>query len=71
MSKALFVLKIFEFLSWIFAYGEKRLDKRAKADFKIYDVTDWTTKISRSKDNQAMKFGQLTEYNMRSIFLEK
>ena len=24
-----------------------------------------------SKDNQAMKFGQLTEYNMRNIFLEK
>ena len=29
------------------------------------------TKISRSKGNQAMKLGQLTEYNMRNIFLEK
>ena len=29
------------------------------------------TNISRSKDNQAMKFGQLIEYNMRNIFLEK
>ena len=27
--------------------------------------------ISRSKGNQTMKFGQLTEYNMRNIFLEK
>ena len=27
--------------------------------------------ISRSKDNQKMKLGQLTEYNMRNIFLEK
>ena len=27
--------------------------------------------ISRSKGNQTMKFGQLMEYNMRSIFLEK
>ena len=27
--------------------------------------------ISRSKDNQAMKFVQLMEYNMRNIFLEK
>ena len=27
--------------------------------------------ISRSKGNQAMKFGQLTEYNMGNIFLEK
>ena len=27
--------------------------------------------ISRSKSNQAMKFGQLIEYNMRNSFLEK
>ena len=27
--------------------------------------------ISRSKDNQAMKFGHLIEYNMTNIFLEK
>ena len=27
--------------------------------------------ISRSRDNQAMKFGQLIEYNMRNIFVEK
>ena len=26
--------------------------------------------ISRSKGNQAMKFGKLIEYNMRNIFLE-
>ena len=29
------------------------------------------TDISRNKNNQAMKFGQLTEYNMRKIFLEE
>ena len=27
--------------------------------------------ISRSKDNQTTKFGQLIEYNMRNIFVEK
>ena len=27
--------------------------------------------ISRSKGNQAMKFGQLIEYNMRNIFFDK
>ena len=27
--------------------------------------------ISRSKSNQTTKFGQLIEYNMRNIFLEK
>ena len=26
--------------------------------------------ISRSKDNQTMKFGQLIEYNMKNVFLE-
>ena len=29
------------------------------------------TNISRSKNNQTMKFGQLIEYNMKSIFPEK
>ena len=27
--------------------------------------------ISRIKGNQTMKFGQLTEYNLRNIFFEK
>ena len=27
--------------------------------------------ISRNKGNQTMKFGQLLEYNMRNIFVEK
>ena len=27
--------------------------------------------ILRSKDNQAMKFGQLIEHNMRNVFVEK
>ena len=27
--------------------------------------------ISRSKDNQTLKFGQLIEYNMRNIFLKE
>ena len=29
------------------------------------------TNISRSKDNQAMGFGQLIEYNMRNVLLQK
>ena len=36
MLKALFVLDIFAFLSWLFGYAEKRLDKKAIAKFKIY-----------------------------------
>ena len=44
--KALFVFEIFTFLSSLFGYVEKRLDKKAKANFKIYyHVTNWTTDI--------------------------
>ena len=78
--KALLVLKGFKFLSWIFGLVEKRLDQKDKLKFRIYEVTNWLkqtiaihilTRISRSKCNQAMKFGQLIEYNMRNIFFEK
>ena len=55
-----------------------------KVNLKSYDVTVLLTNICnthiaqyllpniwRSKGNQTMKFGQLTEYNMRNISLEK
>ena len=43
MLKALFVLEIFSFLSWLFGYVKERFDKKTVVNFKIYDVTDWTT----------------------------
>ena len=57
------VIKTFQFLSWIFGQAGKGLDKMAKVNFKIYDVTNQITSnnmsnISRSKGK---KFGQLTE----------
>ena len=42
-SKALFVLKIFKFLSGLFGRVAKRLDKKDKVNFKFYDVTAWLT----------------------------
>ena len=56
----------------------KRLYLKDKFNFKIYDVTAWLINIvidilpniCRSKGNQKI-FGQLIEYNMRNIFLEK
>ena len=42
MLKALFVFEKFIFLFLIFGYMEERLDKKAKVNFKIYDITDWT-----------------------------
>ena len=79
MLKALFVLEIFKFLSWIFGYVEKQLDKKIVVHFKTYDATDWAannyythiSQISRSKNNHTTRFGQLIEYKMRNIFLEK
>ena len=40
-SKALFVLKIFKFLSRLFGHLAKRLDKKDKVNFKFHDVTAW------------------------------
>ena len=42
-SKAIFVLKIFKFLSWYFGHVAKRLDKKDKVNFKFYYVTAWLT----------------------------
>ena len=66
MLKALIVLEIFAFLSWISGYAEKLFDKKAivgvdlaMVNFKICHATDWTAiftiynlpNISRSKGN--------------------
>ena len=45
MSKALFVLEIFNIFVLTFGYVEKRLDKKGKLilklSWRIYEVTDW------------------------------
>ena len=77
--KVLFVLKIFRFFVLTFGHVEKQLDQKDKVNFKICDVTNLKQtiaihvlpNISRSKSNQTMIFGQLIEYKMRNIFLEK
>ena len=40
-------------------------------NWKQIITTHILSNISKSKGNQKMKFGQLIEYNMRNIFLEK
>ena len=77
--KALFVLEIFKFASWLFGYVEKQLDVKDEVYFEIHDVTERTTNsyntcisnILRSKSNQTMKSGHLIKYNMTNIFLKK
>ena len=41
--KALFVLKVFKFVFRLFGHVEKRLDKKARVNLKIYYVTTWKT----------------------------
>ena len=77
--KVFFVLKIFNFFSWLFGHVEKLLDRKNQVNFKIMTsqlgkqtiAVHILLNISRSKGNQTMKIGQLTEYKMRNIFLEK
>ena len=47
MLKALFVLEIFAFMSWLFCYVEKWFDKKVKVNSKSYDVTDISTPITK------------------------
>ena len=42
-TKALFVLKIFKFLSGLFGHVRKWLDKKHKVNFRFYDVITWFT----------------------------
>ena len=42
MLKDVFVLEVLTFLSWLFGDAKNWLDKKAKVNFKIFDVTDWT-----------------------------
>ena len=42
MLKALFVIKIFTFLSQLFGHVKNQLDKKAKVNFNIRNATDWT-----------------------------
>ena len=44
---------------------------RLISNFMTSIVIHILTNISRSKDNQTMKFGQLIECSMKNIFLEK
>ena len=39
--KALIIREIITFLSWLFGHVEKRVDKKAIVNFKIYYITDW------------------------------
>ena len=78
LAETLFVLKTFNLLSCFLGLAGNRSDKKAKINFKIYDVINWETNshntclanILKSKSNQNMKFGQLIEYKVIKFFLK-
>ena len=79
MLKALFILEIFKHLSDFLVMYKKGLIRKLRLISRL--MTSHTeqqiiaiyllSNISKSQGNQAMKLGQLTEYKMRIIFLEK
>ena len=78
-SKASFVLKIFKFCLDFLVFYENGLIRKKRLISKF--MTSQTGKqtivihvlpnILRNNDNQATKFDQLREYNMKNIFLKK
>ena len=74
MLKALLVLQIFIFLSWVLAMQKNDLIKKlsliSKTGHQIITV-HILLNVSRSKVKQAMKFGQSIEHTIRNIFLKK
>ena len=78
-SKALFVLKIFEFCLYFLVVQQNGLIRKVRLISKFMTsqpgqqtiVIHILPYISRSKGNQTMKFDQLIYYNIRNIFLEK
>ena len=78
--KALFVLKIFKLLSWLFGHVKKPgLIRKIRLISKFMTsqpgqqtiAIHILPNISQIKDNQTMKLSQLKKYNKRKIFLEK
>ena len=55
MLKALFILKTFNFCPDFFGHVGKRRDKKAKINFKIYNVTDWETNNYNTRINKCLK----------------
>ena len=77
--KALFVLKIFKFLSWLFGHVKNGLIRKIRLISKLMTsqpgkqtiAISISPNILVSKSNQIIKFGQVIEYIMRKNFLEK
>ena len=76
--KALFALKIFKLLSGLIQINKNSLIRKIRLISKFVTsqpgqqmiTIHALLNISRSKDNQTMKFGQVIEYTKRNIFFK-
>ena len=73
--KGFFVLQIFTIFSGLFGYREKAtsLIQNVMTSQTGQQICNYKTHFAQhlKKGNQAMKFGQLIEYNVKNIFLQK
>ena len=65
-SKALFVLKIFQFLPWLFGNVSKRLDY--KVNLKFHDVTAWLTNICNTRIAQYLERSDFASHVCLKLF---
>ena len=65
-TKALFVLKIFKFLSWLFAHVAKRFDKKDKVNLNFYDVTAWLTNNCNTQCPISREVKVIRQWNLAS-----
>ena len=57
--KALFIVKMFKFLSSLFNHAKKQLDWKYNVNFKIYDVTTWLTNNYNTHIAQYLSISQI------------
>ena len=65
--KALLVLNIFKFLSWLFGHVEKRLDEKDNVNLKIHDVITWLTNHCNTHIDQYLKKWRQSDYEIWSV----
>ena len=66
-SKALSVLKIFKFLSWLFDHEVKRLEKKDKVNFNFFDVIAWLTNNCNTHIAQYIDKLKQSDNEIRSV----
>ena len=57
-------MSLLKFLFWIFGHAEKRLDKKAQVNFKIYDTANL---ITNNFSRHITRYHKIFKYEIRSV----